>query len=189
MSTITWPSGLVPRQFSMRLATVQRVHSSPYGGSEQAVDLLNDRWMVSMELAADTYANIAVVEAFIASMRGQTNTVALYHFARPTPRGTLASATYASASQGASSVTLTGSGTLKAGDLFSAGGQLLQVAADVTVSTSTSVSIVNRLRAALTSGSITLASPTATFRMINQPAVTYVPGFSETVSLEFAEAI
>ena len=37
----------------------------------------------------------AKAEAFIAALRGQTNTVALWHFARPTVRGTLASATCA----------------------------------------------------------------------------------------------
>ena len=188
MSTITWPSGLTPRQFSLRLAPVQRTHSSPFGGSEQVVDLLNDRWMVSMELPADTHANMAAVEAFIAAMRGQTNTVALYHWARQAVRGTLASGT-ATGSIGASSITVSGSGTLKAGDMIGAGGLLLQVAADVTLSGSGSVSLVNRLRTALSSAALTLTQPTAPFRLINQPAVPYVASFTDTVTLEFAEAI
>ena len=50
MSTITWPASLVPKTASLRLQTVQRVHASPFGGSEQTVDLLNDRWMLSLTL-------------------------------------------------------------------------------------------------------------------------------------------
>jgi hypothetical protein len=114
--------------------------------------------------------------------------VALWHFARPSVRGTLASATAASAAQGASAVVLTGSGTLKAGDMLGISGLLLQVAADVTVGTSTSVSIVNRLRSAV-SGTVTLTRPTANFRLTGSPAVSYVPGMSEPVSLDFAEVV
>ena len=96
MSTITWPASLVPKTASLRLQTVQRVHASPFGGSEQTVDLLNDRWMLSLTLTQRAGFDWgAKAEAFIAALRGQTNTVALWHFARPTVRGTLASATCA----------------------------------------------------------------------------------------------
>jgi hypothetical protein len=189
MSAITWPTGLVPSAASLRLSTVQRVHASPFGGSEQTVDLLNDRWLLSLTLSARAgFDKGAQIEAFIAALRGQTNYVALWHFARPSVRGTLASATAASAAQGASAVVLTGSGTLKAGDMLGISGLLLQVAADVTVGTSTSVSIVNRLRSAV-SGTVTLTRPTANFRLTGSPAVSYVPGMSEPVSLDFAEVV
>ena len=62
------PRVFTPRTFTMRLATVQRVHSSPYGGSEQAVDMLNDRWMASLELSARTQDEAANIEAFLAAM-------------------------------------------------------------------------------------------------------------------------
>ena len=58
----------------------------------------------------------------------------------------------------------------------------------VTVGTSTSVSIVNRLRSAV-SGTVTLTRPTANFRLTGSPAVSYVPGMSEPVSLDFAEVV
>ena len=110
MSTITWPASLVPKTASLRLQTVQRVHASPFGGSEQTVDLLNDRWMLSLTLTQRAGFDWgAKAEAFIAALRGQTNTVALWHFARPTVRGTLASATCATVAQGADAVVLTGS--------------------------------------------------------------------------------
>lgn len=192
MSTITWPSTAIVRQASMRLATVQRVHASPFGGSEQAVDLLNDRWLLSLVLSARArFDNGAQIEAFIAALRGQTNTVNLWHFARPTVRGTLASATCGAAAQGAASITLTGTGTLKAGDMLGIGGLLLQVAADVSISGSGAVSIVNRLRTAISGGSaVTFTKPTAPFRLASPgAAVQYMPGMSDAVSLDFAEVV
>jgi len=193
MALLTWPSGLTPRRFNMRLSTNQLTHAAPHGGSEQVVDLLNDRWVIDMELPADTHANMAAIEAFLNAMRGQTNTVALWHFARTAPRGTLASATVAVAAAGASAIVLTGSGTLKAGDMVgvpvSGGTLLVQVRDDVTVATSTSVNIVNRLRLATTAGAVDLTAPTANFRLINQPGVDYVGGFTETVPVQFVEAI
>ena len=190
MSTITWPAGVVPRNFSMRLAAVQRVFSAPFSGSEQAVDLLNDRWKVSMDLTPrDGYDWAAQIEAFIAALRGQTNDVSLWHFARPTVRGTLASATASSAAQGASAVTLSGTGTLKAGDMLGISGLLLQVAADVTLAGSGSVTLVNRLRTAV-SGTVTLIRPTASFRLASPGAgVQYSPGMSEAISLDFVEKV
>lgn len=189
MSTITWPASLVPKTASLRLQTVQRVHASPFGGSEQTVDLLNDRWMLSLTLTQRAGFDWgAKAEAFIAALRGQTNTVALWHFARPTVRGTLASATCSTVAQGADAVVLTGSGTLKAGDMLGISGLLLQVASDVTVGSGTSVPIVNRLRTAV-SGAVTLTRPTATFRLVGSPAVQYVPGMSDAVSLDFAEVV
>lgn len=195
MSTITWPTGLVPAQCSLRLATVQRVHASPFGGSEQAVDLLNDRWMLSLVLSARSgFDKGAQLEAFIAALRGQTNTVNLWHFARPTVRGTLDSATCGATSQGASAVTLavTGTKTLKAGDMLGISGMLLQVAADVSITTSGSVTLVNRLRTAIAgpTTAVTLTKPTASFRLASPDArVNYVPGHSEPVALDFVEVI
>ena len=194
MSLITWPTGLTPAQCSLRLKTTQRLHAAPLGGSEQAVDLLNDRWMLSLVLSARAgFDKGAQIEAFIAAMRGQTNTVALWHFARPAPRGSLTSATCASAAQGASSVTLnvTGTKTINTGDLFSVGGMLLQCATTTTGTTTVVVPLVNRLRLAI-SGTppIVTTKPTAAFRFASPDVgISYVPGRSEPVALDFVEAI
>ena len=88
MATIAFPAGLVPREFSLEMAVNQRSYASPFGGSEQVVDMLNDRWMVSMTLPNFSTAKAARIEAFIGAMRGMTNVVNLYHFLRPVPRGT-----------------------------------------------------------------------------------------------------
>ena len=38
-------------------------------------------------------------------------------------------------------------------------------------------------------GTVTLTKPTATFRLVGNPAVQYLPGMSDAVSLDFAEVV
>jgi hypothetical protein len=199
MSVITYPVATSPRVFTPRsftaaLQTTQRVHASPFGGSEQAVDLLNDRWLFSLELAPRTHDEAAQIEAFIGAMRGATNTTELHHFARPAPRGTISgTVTAQDAAQGASSIVLnaTTGHTFKAGDLFGVSGLLLQVAADCTAASGAiTVPLVNRLRSAIVAGAaVTLSQPKASFRLMSAPRVQYVGGYAEGTALDFAEVI
>lgn len=197
MAAITLPAAFFPSQFNLTLNVNQRVTASPFGGSEQAIDLLNDRWTASAELSANTVGNGAWVEAFIASMRGQVNTVNLYHFARSAPRGTVRGTLTlnADAAQGASSIVVTGcdpaTGTLLAGDLLGVGGLLLMVASDCTaVAGVITVPIVNRLRTAQSSAaSVTWDKPTASFRLLASSGASYMPGQHSPVSFDFGEKI
>ena len=197
MSVVTLPALFVPRSCQLTLATSQRVSASPFGGSEQAIDLLNDRWLLSCELPAARHANAAWREAFIGAMRGQVNTTALWHFARPAPRGTVrGTLTLASsAAQGAASLSITGcspsTGTLLAGDMLGVGGLLLMVAADCTaVAGVITVPLANRLRTAKSSGtSVTWDKPTAPFRLLSTSGVQYAPGVAAPVSFDFGEHI
>jgi hypothetical protein len=195
MAIITLPQSLVPSGCTLAQVTNQRVTASPFGGSEQAVDMLNDRWFMTLEIPGRYYGGAAAVEAFINAMRGQTNTVMLYHFGRQRVRGTIAGALTlsATAAQGASSVSITATNgtTLLAGDLIGIGGLLLMVAADTTASGGVmAVSLTNRLRKQLTSGSaVTITRPTAEFRLASAPVVRYVPGFTDGFTVDFAEVI
>jgi len=197
MSTVSLPAVFQVSSCNLRLSVSQRVSASPFGGSEQAIDLLNDRWLMTLQLIQNSYANAQAIEAFIGSMRGQTNTVSLYHFARMAPIGTVRGTLTlnAAAAQGASSIVVTGcvptTGTLKAGDLLGVGGLLLMVASDCTaVAGVITIPITNRLRSALSSGaSVTWSAPTATFRLLTTSDVTYVAGTSGSVSMDFGEAI
>lgn len=194
MSLVTWPAGLSPASFTLSLSVNQRTHISPYGGSEQVVDLLNDRWLISLTLPARYRSEAAAVEAFLGSLRGMSNTVALWHMARPSISGTLTSATCQASSQGATQVILnaTTGQTLKAGDMIGISGLLLQVASDCAASGSAiTVPLVNRLRKAITAGaSVTLTQPTASFRLMTKGASPqYLSGWADTVALDFAESI
>lgn len=182
----------------MSMSLVQDVNAcsfaSPFGGSEQSVDMLNDRWRMSIELPPCNQASAAKREAFLNALRGGVNHTELHHFARPVPQGTLAGVVTAQATaQGAGTVVLnaTTGQTLKTGDLFGVGGLLLQVAADCTaVAGAISVPIVNRLRVALASGAaVTLTRPVVPMRLVGAPGLTHRAGFADGLSLDFVEKV
>ena len=197
MSTVTLPSEFVPRNCSLVLSTNQRVNASPFSGSEQAVDLLNDRWLLKCELPECPAAQGAWIEAFIDMMRGQTNTVALYHFGRPAPRGTARGTLTlaASAAQGAAAIQITGcspsTGTFLRGDMLGVGGLLLRVGEDAAASGGVvTVTLANRLRVALSSAAaVTWNMPTAPFRLLATSGVEYGQGRASATSFEFGEYI
>lgn len=155
MSLIPFPSPGALVSFDLRQAANQRGFASPFGGSEQYADLMNDRWEASLTLPPSTGADSAVFEAYVAQMVRRVNTTNLYHFGRPTPRGTLAGspALVAPAAQGAASITVgaVAGQTLRTGDMLGIGGLLVQVAADCVADASGAmvVPLVNRLRRAV----------------------------------------
>lgn len=195
MADVAWPSDIKPRTATLRMAVNQRVFASPWGGSEQVADYANDRWLMSVELPVRRHSDAAAIEALLLGLRGMTRTVALWHFARPALRGTLTgSRTLAtSAAQGASTISITaGSGhTLKAGDMLGLDGLLLMVREDCAESGGTiTVPLVNRLRRAVVSGSpLTLAAPTADFRLTSEASVQHAASLAQVVALDFAEAV
>ena len=198
MAIVTLPNPFGVSRCSFSLQTNQRVSASSQSLSEQAVDMLSDRWLCSIEAAVSNQAEGAVLEAFIDAFRGQTNIVALYHFARPQPRGTIAGTKTlaAAAAQGAASVAITATGTVLQGDMFSvatpAGGTLLlRATADATSAGGIiTVPIANRLRTALASGAAVVTSqPTAYFRLLSATPVSFVRGSAQGSTLEFGEAI
>lgn len=199
MSVIALPSIFRVSQFAMTMDSNVRFHNSPLGGSEQFVDLLNDRWMVSLEVGVSQQSEGAQLEAFINAQRSGINTVNLYHYGRPTPRGTMRGTMTlnAAAAAGAASIVVTaGAGqagtTLLAGDLVGVGGLLLMVQDNATANGSgvITLNIVNRLRVAQSSGaSVTWDRPTAGFRLTGRPAITYIGTQVQGFSADFTEYI
>lgn len=193
MALITLPTVFEPAECALDLSVNQRTNASPFGGSEQVLDMLNDRWLMTVELPANSQATSAQIEGFIANLRGCVNTVALWHFARPTPRGTIAGAKTlsAAAAQGASSISITATGTVLYGDMLGVGGLLLMAGADATSSAGViTVPLVNRLRTALTSGAaVTTTKPTAPFRLQSYTVPKFRRGYAQSCTFDFAEAI
>lgn len=197
MSTISLPTTFNVEACRFTQQTNQRVSAAPFGGSEQAVDMLNDRWLCSLQMGRSGADDGAALEAFIAAMRGQTNVAYLYHFVRPAPRGTVRGTLTlsASAAQGAASISVTGcspaNGTLLQGDMLGVGGLLLMVATDCTASGSViTVPLVNRLRAAQSSGAaVTWNAPSAPFRLLASSGVNYVGCLVDATTLDFGEKI
>lgn len=192
----TWPASLVPESCRLTPRINQRANSSPGGGSEQVVDMLNDRWVMELTLPIRYYDDAATVEAFLNSFRGMNNTISAWHFARPEPKGTLdgSPTLSADAAQGASSIVIatTAGKTVKAGDMLGVGGLLLQVQTDATADGSgvLTVPIINRLRSALSSGAaVTWDKPTATFRKLSDTGVLYREGLADEIQVVLGEAI
>lgn len=197
MASITLPSKFIPRNVTLKLSITQRITASPFGGSEQAIDLLNDRWVLNCELPPRSTEDGAWVEAFIGAMRGQVNTTTVHHFKRPAPIGTIRGVLTLSASvtQGAAAISVSGctpmDGTFKAGDLMGVGGLLLMAASDCTASGGVViVPLANRVRKALSAGaSVTWDKPSFVARLLSTSDVSYAPGYSNASSFDFGEKI
>jgi hypothetical protein len=195
MTAFALPTWFGADGFSLSLSTVQRAFASPFGGSEQVVDLGNDRWNATLSASPRTNAEAAGLEALIASMRGMTNTIAVYHLLRPQPRGTMrGSPSTNGVAVGAQSILIftTVGATLLMGDMFGAGGLLFQVAADCTAdgSGNLTVPIVNRVRRTLAASTpVVWDKPTVPFRLVSKPVVQFVPGYAQGVVLDLVEAV
>lgn len=97
MSIYDWPdnttdAGRILRPIGMRWG--QRVNSrtstSSLTGATQTTTLPGSRWTLSVDWPAQTWDDRAVVEAFLMRLAGQQNRVRAWDFARPQPRGTIA---------------------------------------------------------------------------------------------------
>lgn len=198
MSLVTLPALFRPRTCQLTASTNQRVSASPFGGIEQAVDLLSDRWLLSCDLSESKQAGAAWREAFVGKLRGQTNLVQLWHFTRPQPRGTLRGSLTLSSTltQGAAVLPMGGVGangkTLLAGDMLGVGGLLFMVADDCVGdgADQISVPITTRSRLTIFGGSVvTWLRPTAQFRLLATSGVGYSPGRASSTSFDFGEFI
>lgn len=193
----SWPTTFRVKNCRFEPRFSQIANASPFGGSEQVFDRLNDRWMAYLTLSVEYFAGGATLEAFLASFRGQVNTVNLWHFARPQPRGTLRGTlvTSGSQAQGATQLVLSGGtagGTLLKGDMLGPPNQLVQVSADCTAdgSGNITVPVVNRLRAAIATGqAVAWDKPAVPFRLLSHSPLTYEAGMIDEVQCVLAEAI
>lgn len=197
MSTITWPSTrlFVPRRFEFALRSNVLTSNSPLTGSTQTVEIPGARWVGSMVLARASRADQGTREAILSQISGRANRVALWHFDRPAPRGTMRGSPVlsATAAAGATSlaITTTAGATALAGDMFSVGGQLVQCVANATAdgAGAMTMSIRAELRAQVASGSaVTWDKPTATFLLVDTEVyASYDPGSGDEIALQFVE--
>lgn len=108
MTTLTRPTWFRPRECTLGLRKSGLQFVSPFNGTMQAVDTLAERWVMNLSMpgASDGGGR----SAFFNQWAGGVNHVALYHFGRPHPLGTLRGApTLAGATaRGDSSLSLVG---------------------------------------------------------------------------------
>ena len=196
MTVIALPNTFRPESFSMRLETNERAFASPYGGSEQVLDMGNDRWMISLTLPRGPQEHAARNEAFLNALRGQVNTCNLWHMRQRAPRGTMRGAPVAwGTSAGSDTLNISanvGGVTLLAGVMIGVGDLLLQIAEDCVADGGglLQTKLVNRLRhTVVASTPVIWDRPTAQFRKVSKASVQYFPGYAESVPIDFVEAI
>lgn len=198
MSTIAWPSTrlFLPQTMEIGLRSNVLISTSPLSGATQTVELPGARWVMSFVLTpTNSHADQAIREALFTQIAGQANRVALWHFMRPAPRGTMRGSPTLSANAiaGATSlsITTTAGATLLKGDMIKIGSQRVQVVADATADGlgAMSVTIAPAVRTTVASGqAVSWDAPTSTFILsATEVRVGYRPGIGEAISLEFVE--
>lgn len=143
MSSVNWPSGLTPADIELGIKFNTQVSVSDLSGYVQTVELPGARWSMSLRMPTLERENEAsVMEAFIASLRGQAVRAVMPVFKRATPLGTWAGAPKVNNEVGSPTLSQTGTtlqardfsafATVKKGDYFNLGsaGQLLMVTED-----------------------------------------------------------
>ncbi len=193
MTTYAWPNWLRPSACTLSLQPNLRRFESPFSRAVQTVDLLGERWRMTVAVPPRMDVASGALEAFLHGLRG-VHTVAAWHFAREVPTGTLRGAPVATAVvQGDSSITLIAApgATLRAGDLFGLGGMLFMTRDDAVAGADGRlyVNTVNRARRAVASGgAVTWYRPTATFRVLDDAVpISHLPGHADGLQLDLME--
>ena len=182
MTTIAFPtlSRRTPGAVEFGLKANTQVFTSPLNGSVQTLALPGARWTAAFTWANLAEADAALLQAFLAQLRGQANFCALYPYHRSVPRGSIALSGVTlngAVAQFASTANLANCGaskTLQAGDYFAVAGELKIATAAATADGSGNMTGVTfeppvRASAGWSNGAgVTTNKPTATF-MLSDP--------------------
>jgi hypothetical protein len=109
VTTYAWPTTSLfePSSATLRQFHNNRVSESPQSGYTQTNSTPGARWGWVFDLNPHLTDDRATVEGFFTKLNGREHRVQVWDMKRPTPRGTLTSATVSSAVQFAASLTLT----------------------------------------------------------------------------------
>ena len=194
MFDVQWPEFATPASFSLTKHTRAFSNVAGYSKKGQNVDILNDRWKVTLGISMRNRETAPRLEAFVNGLRRGISTVRLYHFGRQQILGTLTNPETLVTPRGSQTLNLQVQvgDFVKAGDMLGVGDQLFQVAFDaVATTTSLAVTLNSRVRLDIPSGiAVQTSQPTARFRVVGNPATSYGPGgVMLGLSLEFVEVI
>lgn len=191
MADITWPS-------SGRAFAVEQYDESPEWDVEISHSrngrivtraLPGMRWVVTLKVPEDSVAYLSdrrQLEALLMRLRGGANRLLLWHLLTPAPLGTMRGSPTLSSTvaAGATSASISGTGTLLRGDRIGlgTGGQRVMVTADATLPAS--VSFEPAARAAVSSGSAVVWDKPTSRYVLRSPQNSFparadkLPGFS-----------
>lgn len=186
MITLPWPAlTKAPATFEWWLLSSSLNFTSPLDGSVQTLELPGARWMVSIVMTPLQEYDTALMESFLAKLRGQANRFTLWNMSRPAPRGTISGSPLVNGAQAAgASLNIKSApvgSTLLEGDYIGLNGELRLVGTNATADGGglMTLALDSPLRNAVTDGmAITLLKPLATFMMTSpeMPHAPKVPG-------------
>lgn len=202
MSVITLPASLVIDKQAWGQQRNDVLFRSMF--SSQSVEVSSPLWITTISSPPQYEATSGAWQAFLMSIRGQTNQVAMWNLARPLPLGTMRGTMTlnSSAAAGATTLSITsGSGqaskTLVAGDFLQLGSsttqQMVMVIADAVADVNglISVNIEPPMRNAFSAGaSVVWDKPKALFRRVDSKSSwDYDAHMAGSFSLSFIEDI
>jgi hypothetical protein len=144
MTTIAFPtlSRAAPSSMEWKLESNTQVFSSPLDGSMYTAELPGARWAFTIAFPSLQESDAALLQAFLAKLRGQANSFTMHNWARPLPRGTGAGTPLVNNSSGSPLTSQIGGtlitngwtvgSTMKAGDYFGVNSELKMCVADST---------------------------------------------------------
>lgn len=176
MAPLTFPTlTRSPGSFEFGIVSNTTAFTSPLSQSVQTIEMPGARWRFSFALNDLAEADSALVQGFLAQLRGQAGRFYLHNLARPTPRGSATGTPLVKgASQTGTSIATDGwtpsqAGILKVGDFFKIGDELkMVVGADVASDSGGNATIVFEppIRSSPADNSaIATGSPTAIFKL------------------------
>jgi len=199
MTTLSLPSGFRrPGGVTFSLKPNTQAFQSPLTKATQTMELPGARWAAVITWQDLTEAEIRVLRAFLARLRGRAGRVYLWDMAFETPAG-VATGTPVVAGAGQSGATLATSGwtpsttgILKTGDYIGVNGELKMVTADADSDAGglATLAIEPPLRASpADAAALTTVKPTATFRLLDddQDNIPIRPPIRGDVTLTFEE--
>lgn len=134
---LSFPSGLRPARARITPRSIVAVSRSPFTGTQQIYAHQGQWWELDLTFGPLSRADGERLVAFLLSLNGMQGTFLYAPPGADAPRGTAASVTVNGASQTGTSIALSGSGTLKAGDWVQLGSsstaRLHRVLADATL--------------------------------------------------------
>lgn len=205
MASIDWPSALVPAEIEFGIRFNTQVSVSDLSGYVQTLELPGARWSMSLRMAElDRAGEAALLESFIARLRGQAVRAVMPVFGRSSPRGTWAGAPAVNNEVGSPELVQTGtslevsgfsaSATFKEGDYFNIGtdGELKMVTADGTANGSglATISFQPAIRTSPAHGTLLVFnSPVVPLMILTDPHPRWRlrPGDSHDFALDFIE--
>ena len=205
MSSIDWPSELVPADAEPGIKFNTQISVSDLSGYVQTVELPGARWSMSIRMPTlERDGEASIMEAFIASLRGQAVRAVIPMFKRGTPLGTWAGAPAVNNEVGSPTLSQTGNSlevngftagaTFKRGDYFNlgSGGQLLIVTADGVADGSglATISFQPSIRTAPAHGTLLVsASPKVPLMILTDPHPRWriLAGDDNQFALDFVE--